>query len=92
MKKEYKVRITPTSSGDKYTIEVLHGGKHVADMRRYFNHIYTGKGTNRKIVKKSRDRAEEYIAELEAQGYVLEESQAKEREGLKDVFTDMRFY
>ena len=70
MKKEYMVDITPTAAGLKYTVEVLHDRKYVSEMRQYFNHLYTGKGTNRKIVKNSRARAEEYIEELKAAGYV----------------------
>lgn len=75
MVKEYKYNITPTASGDKWEVEVLHDGQYVAEMRRYFNHLYRGKAPNRKIVKNSRDRAAEYIVELEAQGYVLCEAQ-----------------
>ena len=89
MKKEYKVNITPTAAGDKYTVEVLHDGEYVSDMRKYFNHLYVGKGTNRKVVKNSRTRAEEYIAELEASGYVLHESHIRERESLKKAFEAM---
>jgi uncharacterized protein (DUF3084 family) len=70
MKKEYRVNITPAPDGDRYTVEVLHDGQYVADMRRYFNHLYTGKAPNKKVVKNSKTRAVEYIAELENAGYV----------------------
>lgn len=86
MKKEYRYRINPTAAGVKYTVEVLHNGKYVPDMCRYFNHQYRGKAPNRKIIKLSRTRAEEYIAELEASGYTLHESDAHELETLKKVF------
>lgn len=69
MKKEYKVDITPTAGGDLYTVEVMHDGHYVSEKRRFFNHLYRGKAPNRKIIAKSRDRAEAYIAELEAEGY-----------------------
>lgn len=79
VKKEYKLDITPTAGGDLYTVEVLHDGKYVAEMREFFNHMYRGKGTNRKVVMNSRKRAEAYIAELEGRGYTLCEAQLKER-------------
>lgn len=69
MTKEYKYNIMPTAGGDKWTVEVLHDGKYVSEMRQYFNHLYKGKAPNRVIVKSSRSRAEEYMAQLEAQGY-----------------------
>ena len=70
MKKEYIINITPTAAGDKWSIDVMHDGKYIGELGRSFNHQYTGKGTARKIVKLSRVRAEEYIAELEANGYI----------------------
>lgn len=69
MKKEYKINITPTASGDLWTVTVLHDGRYVSEKRRFFNHLYRGKAPNRKIVKIARDRAEAYIKELEAEGY-----------------------
>ena len=69
MKKEYKYDITPTAGGDLWTVEVLHDGKYVSEMREFFNHKYTGKAPNRKIIKLSKDRAAEYIAQLESEGY-----------------------
>ena len=78
MKKEYKYNITSTAAGNMWEVEVLHDGQYVSEMRKYFNHLYRGKAPSRTIVKKSRDRAEEYIAELESKGYVLCEAQARE--------------
>lgn len=91
MKKEYKINITPTAGGDKYTVEVLHDGQYVAEMREYFNHLYRGKGTARKVVKLSRTRAEEYIRALEEQGYVLCEAQQRESDNLKRAFEGMKW-
>lgn len=86
MKKEYMYDITPTASGDFWTVEVMHDGKYVAEMRKFFKHQYTGKAPNRKIVKLARFRAEEYITELEAAGYVLHERHAREIESLRKIF------
>lgn len=69
MKKEYRYNIAPTASGDMWSVEVLHDGRFVSDMRRSFNHIYQGKAPNRKIVKLSKEQAKEYIAQLENDGY-----------------------
>ena len=69
MKKEYRYNITPTAGGDKWEVDVLHDGKFVSEKRMYFNHLYTGKAPNRKIIKLSKDRAAEYIAQLESEGY-----------------------
>lgn len=85
MKKEYLYSISPTASGDLWTVEVMHDGKYVAEMRRDFNHMYRGKAPNRTIVKRSRTRAEEYIAELEAAGYVLHERHRREIESLNTL-------
>lgn len=73
MKKEYKFDITPTASGDLYTVEVMHDGVYVGEMRKFFNHRYTGKGANRKIAELSRKRAEAYMAELVEKGYELKQ-------------------
>ncbi len=70
MKKEYKYTITPTASGDLWTVEVLHDGKYINEMREFFNHKYAGKAPNRKITQLSRDRAAEYIKRLESEGYI----------------------
>ena len=69
MRKEYRVNIIPTASGDKYDIDVLHDGRFVGEMGKRFNHLYTGKGTSRKIAVLAKVRAKEYVEELERNGY-----------------------
>lgn len=69
MKKEYRYNITPTAGGDMWSVDVLHDGKFVSEKRKEFNHLYTGKAPNRKIIKLSRVRAAEYIEQLEKEGY-----------------------
>lgn len=70
MKKEYKYNITPTAKGNLWTVEVLHDGKYVSEMRQFFNHKYTGKAPNKKIIQSSREQAQQYMQQLEKDGYI----------------------
>ena len=68
-KKEYRIGIRPTAGGDKWSVDVMHDGEYVSEMCKYFNHLYKGKTPNQKIAKLSKERAAEYIKELEEKGY-----------------------
>lgn len=86
MLKEYKKIARSFQDGTHYTIEIYHDGVRILSETQFFGHLYRGKGGRRKIIKIARQRADEYVANLEAEGYQEHHEVLREREFLRSVY------